>query len=49
MRGNVIGITDVLENDKYLNALFGLLLQQIVEAILGHTRPAQVELCSILA
>jgi hypothetical protein len=40
---------DVLENDKYLDALFRLLLQQRVEAILRHTGPAQVELCSILA
>ena len=48
-RGNVVEITDLLENDKYLNALFGLLLQQRVKAILRHTRSTQVELCSILA
>lgn len=44
-----MGTTDILENDKYLNALFGLLLQQRVEAILRHTGPTQVELCSTLA
>ena len=26
-RGNVMGTMDILENDKYLDALFGLLLQ----------------------
>jgi len=46
---NVMGILDVLENDKDLNTLFGLPLQQVVEAILGHAGPAQAELCSRLA
>jgi hypothetical protein len=49
IRGNVMAVMDVLENDKYLDALFGLLLQQRVEAILRHIGSAQVELWSILA
>ena len=44
-----MGTMNILENDKYLDTLFGLLLQQRVEAILRHTGPAQADLCSILA
>jgi hypothetical protein len=46
---NVKAVMYILENDKYLDALFGLLFQQRVEAILWHAGPAQVELWSILA
>lgn len=36
---------DVLENDTDLDALLGLSLKKLVEAVPGHAGPAQTELC----
>jgi hypothetical protein len=47
-RNKVMGTLDILEHDKYFNALFSLPFQQPVEAILRQAGPAQAELCPTL-
>jgi len=48
-RNKVMGMLNVLEYDKDFNALFSLLFQQPVEAILRQAGPAQAKLYSTLA